>query len=187
MSFESSFAVILVILEHTNQTNRVNAARRVNTYFQTCARAPAESDTAADAVLLAISRLPETDQFAVNLDMRDKTPGAIKLALRYDKQKGTNNKPENCNMYYVIRTATEIANARIVAQYPKELGASGAVPITFDDYNRLDGTGWANDSLVDLGFNVISVCYYHVYHCIRFLGLRVTNVFLDIYIPSGHA
>ena len=84
MSFESSFAVILVILEHTNQTNRVNAARRVNTYFQTCARAPAESDTAADAVLLAISRLPETDQLAVNLDMRDKTPGAIKLALRYE-------------------------------------------------------------------------------------------------------
>ena len=90
-------------------------------------------------------------------------------------------------MYDVIRTAKDIANARVVAQYPKELGASGAVPITFDDYNRLDGTGWANDSLVDLGFTVSSVCYYHVYHCIRFLGLRFTNVFLDIYIPSGHA
>ena len=92
-------------------------------------------------------------------------------------------------MYYVIRTATEIANARIVAQYPKELGASGAVPITFDDIKRLDGTGWANGSLVDLGFTVSSVCYYHVYHCshsVPALGLRFTNVFLDMYIPSGH-
>ena len=97
-----------------------------------------------------------------------------------------NNSPHYCNMYDMIRTATEIANARVVAQYPKEPCASGAVPITFDDFNRLDGTGWANDILMDLAFSVSSVCYYHVFHCIRLLSLRFTNVFLDMYIPSGH-
>ena len=81
---ESSSSEILVIFEHMNQTNREIAARRVNTYFPTCAGAPAESDTAGNPVLLAINRLAETDQLTVNQDMRDTTRGAKKLALRYE-------------------------------------------------------------------------------------------------------
>ena len=84
MSSESSSSVILVILEHMNQTNRESAARRVNTCFPTCAGAPADSDTAGNPVLLAISRLAETDQLTVNHDMRDTTPGAKKLAAKYE-------------------------------------------------------------------------------------------------------